>query len=294
MTRSRGVEGEDLSRKMLSAAKYALFRHMSRWFLKKSAERWRIYPFGTDCLGSHADYSRLFWEAETRTYPNIDNYERELGYEINRAWLAELALHTQVVIKASRLCYEHGRVLYSCLSDYVSRHQPDQGRITIVETGTARGFSALCMAKALADADRQGLILTFDVLPHNVPMMWNCIDDLDKAKTRGELLAPWDALVQRYVVFVEGESSVMLSRVQVERINFAFIDAMHTEDDVLSEFQYIQDKQRSGDVVVFDDYSVAKFPEVVRTVDQICIDFAYDARVVQANRDRGYLVATRR
>ena len=129
--------------------------------------------------------------AERRSYSDIDNYERELGFEIDRTWLAELALHTQVVVKASEICYEHGRILYSCLSDYISRSQAEQERIAIVETGTARGFSSLCMAKALADADCQGVILTFDVLPHNVPMIWNCIDDLDKAKTRSELLTPW-------------------------------------------------------------------------------------------------------
>ena len=86
----------------------------------------------------------------------------------------------------------------------------------------------------------------------------------------------------------------MMPRVQIERINFAFVDAMHTERDILAEFRYIEEKQRSGDVVVFDDYSAAKFPEVVRAVDKICIDFAYDARVVEASKERGYLVATRR
>ena len=49
------------------------------------------------------------------------------------------------------------------------------------------------------------------------------------------------------------------------------------------------------DNLTFDSvYLGYELPQVVRTVDQICIDFAYDARVVQANRDRGYLVATRR
>ena len=40
-------------------------------------------------------------------------------------------------------------------------------KIFILETGTARGFSAICMAKALEDNNKDGLILTYDVLPHS-------------------------------------------------------------------------------------------------------------------------------
>ena len=44
--------------------------------------------------------------------------------------------------------------------------------VTILETGTARGFSALCMAKALEDSKKKGIILTFDILSHNKKSYW--------------------------------------------------------------------------------------------------------------------------
>jgi hypothetical protein len=83
----------------------------------------------------------------------IEAYENEKGFFINKLWLDNLALHTQITIKKSELCYAHGRVLYTALSYYLSK-QPlsfRSQRITIWETGTARGFSSLCMAKALYD-----------------------------------------------------------------------------------------------------------------------------------------------
>ena len=49
--------------------------------------------------------------------------------------------------------------------------------INIIETGTVRGFSALCMAKALSDAKFEGSIFTIDVLPHDKKMFWNCAAD---------------------------------------------------------------------------------------------------------------------
>ena len=59
---------------------------------------------------------------------------------------------------------------------------------TIVETGTARGFSSICMSKALIDANTNGKIYTVDILPHDTKMYWNCIDDHDGMKSRKELL----------------------------------------------------------------------------------------------------------
>lgn len=80
----------------------------------------------------------------------------------------DLALLTQVVIKQSVICYQHGRLLYSTLSQYFAQH-PNLS-FNILETGAARGFSSLCIAKALHDEQQSGKIITFDVLPHHIKM----------------------------------------------------------------------------------------------------------------------------
>src|SRR3546814_5099559 len=68
---------------------------------------------------------------------------------IDRGWMEQLALHTQVVIKQIRLNYNHGRLLYAVLRRYLAECRSEQA--VIFETGTARGFSALCMARALQE-----------------------------------------------------------------------------------------------------------------------------------------------
>ena len=98
------------------------------------------------------------------------------------------------MVKESPLCYAHGRVLYSALSRYLDTLELTES-VNIVETGTARGFSSLCMARALQDKARDGKIITLDILPHRFDMYWNCIDDLGGKKTRQELLTPWKELV---------------------------------------------------------------------------------------------------
>jgi len=75
----------------------------------------------------------------------------------------ELALATQVVPKDEELDWSHGFLLYAALTGYLERVDSDRP-VTIFETGTARGFSAVCMAKALRDAGGSGKILTADML----------------------------------------------------------------------------------------------------------------------------------
>ena len=238
-------------------------------------------------------YKRLALEAKNRDYPEIDSYEQRLGYSIDQEWFHDLALHTQVVVKKSELCFQHGRLLYAELSKYLSDHPPPNvgDRFTIWETGTACGFSSLCMAKALSDQGVPGTILTFDFLPHRTPMYWNCIDDHDGIKTRAELLQPWNDLVERYIIFHQGDTRLEMPKVQVERIHFAFLDGAHTYNDVLFEFSQIRDSQRPGDIIVYDDYSPKQFPGIVRAVDHICKEYHYHPNYLRANKLRGYVVA---
>jgi predicted O-methyltransferase YrrM len=166
-------------------------------------------------------------------------------------------------------------------------------RVNVVETGTARGFSALCMAKALHDSNREGLIVTCDILPHFNKMIWNCIDDHDGPKSRAEILEPWRYLASKYILFHQGYAKIELPKIQFDRVHFAFLDGAHNYDDILSEFEAIKDKQLAGDVIVFDDYNTKQFPGLVKAVDEICIKYTYNRNDINPASDRKYVVATK-
>ena len=68
----------------------------------------------------------------------------------DREFVDELALATQVVPKDEQLDWSHGYLLHAALGSYL-RRTPSDRPVTIFETGTARGFSAICMAQALRD-----------------------------------------------------------------------------------------------------------------------------------------------
>lgn len=257
--------------------------------LLKSVDR---NPLAKCPKASRKTYEALAISAAGQQYPEIDDFERQCGFAIDQEWLNHLALHTQVVVKKSPLCYAHGRILYSALCKFLKTLDSNHS-VNIIETGTARGFSGLCMAKALNDMGRYGSVVTIDILPHRIPIYWNCIDDLDRKKTRQELLAPWRTLVEKYLVFVQGDSKFLLPKLAIDRVHLAFLDGAHTKEDVLFEFDQISSSQRQGDLIIFDDYTIDQFPGIVAAVDEICVSANYLKQTLNSHERRGYVVATK-
>lgn len=256
---------------------------------ERSSRRYELAPLCAAPLATPAQYEQLWADARQRVYPAVDDYEQTCGAAIDRAWFHRVALLTQVAIKRSEICYQHGRLLYSTLAQYARARAHDH--LTIVETGTARGFSALCMAKALDDVGGTGKIVSFDVLPHEVSILWNCIRDADGPRTRADLLRDYAALLERYVIFHRGDTKSELAKVSVPRVHFAFLDSVHEYGHVMAEFSSIRRRQRPGDVLFFDDYTPEAYPGVVKAADEICRDHGYAKTVVTANARRRYLIA---
>lgn len=255
------------------------------WINERYDAKWHRDPFGVQPLASAEAYQALFEEARRKHYPEADAIEAETGFMIDREWLDNLALHTQIVKKRSDLAYPHGRLLYSVLRKYIA----DSGEkfVSVIETGTARGFSALCMAKAIEDAGIDGRIATLDVLPHLTRQYWNCIDDHDGKKTRAELLAPWSALLRK-ITFVQGDTLMMLPRIGFDRVNFAFLDAQHIYRSVMHEYKSVAPKQTTGDVIFFDDVTPGSFAGVVQAVQEIETSRAYSIRRLTISEERSY------
>ena len=257
--------------------------------------KWNNQPLLTKPISNKQKYYDLWNKASLKQNPEVNQYETSTGYKIEKDWLNNLALRTQIVIKKNELNYAHGKILYSSLREYISENQGNLENIVILETGTARGFSSLCMAKALNDSKISGSILTFDVLPHTKKIYWNCITDhLEGPITRQELLEPWKQLVNNYIIFHQGYSNIELKKIGLQRINFAFLDGAHTYKDVLFEFNIIKKHQQKGDIIVFDDYNEKLFPGIVKAVNEISDNFGYEKKIIKSFNDRSYVVAKRK
>lgn len=245
-------------------------------------------------LASKSTYLKIFEEASNFHDESISNLENKFGYKIEKIWIDELALHTQVTIKKSKINYQHGRALYATLRKYIAENKKNNSQIiSIVETGTARGFSAICMSKAINDSNVEGKIYTIDLLPVNKPMYWNIIDDNEKKKTRAELLEKWPDELKN-ITFIEGKTQSVLKNLKIQRVNFAFLDAQHDFTSVMEEYEYIKNRQNKGDIIFFDDVTKLKFPGVVKALKEIEREGLYFTEFLGETRDRAYVLAKKK
>ena len=247
------------------------------------------HPFGRRIWATKNKYKRLHSLSLKYKDDLVRNFEEKYGFALNREWWSELALHTQVVIKNEKLNFFHGRLLYSVLSKYISS-QNKEVTIRILETGTARGFSSICMAKALTDMKCNGTITTIDSISHNSEIFWNCIDDHEGPKSRAQLLSNWNEELNK-IIFIQGWTDQLLPRLGFNRINFAFLDAQHTKEAVLKEFYYVSERQISGDIIVFDDVTDEIFPGVCEAVRIIEIEQPYKIERIKFSDSRAYAIA---
>ena len=246
------------------------------------------YPFGIFPWTINKDkYLKIFNDIKIKRYPNIDDYEQKKKFKIEKEWIDNLALTTQVVIKESEINYQHGRLLYSELSEYILNKNYD---FNILETGTARGFSSICMAKALFDRNKNGKILTIDILPHNRKIIWNCIKDLSGKSTREELLQDWKNLLE-YINFKQGRSERILETNNIDRVHFAFLDGAHNKKTVEYEFEWVAKRQLKNDIIIFDDYSMSQFNGIYKLINEIEDTKRYLIKKVNSDQNRAYAIA---
>ena len=244
-------------------------------------------------LKTKEKYLLLHKEAINTKNPKVDEFEKEIGFLIDKEWFNDITLITQTSIKNSKLNFNHGRILYSLVSKYIENQlEVGENKITILETGTARGFSSLCMSKAINDRKFMGKIITIDCISHNEKMLWGCVSDLDGEKTREELLSNWHKELSN-IIFIHGWTTETLKKIGLNRINFAFLDAQHTKSAVLQEFKFINKRQIKGDMIFFDDVTPNLFDGVCNAVKEIEIKYPYKIKYFPFDRNTGYALATK-
>ena len=250
-------------------------------------------PFGEKPQSNRSIYLNLHKKTIRKKNIKVDQLEKELNNKIDREWFDELCLTTQTCIKNSPLNFNHGRILYSLAYKYMEDNIKNENKhITILETGTARGFSSICLSKALNDLNIKGKIITIDCISHNEKMFWNCIKDFEGKKTREELLSNWEKELNN-IIFIQGWTIETLNKIGINRVNFAFLDAQHTRKSVLEEFNFIYKRQKKGDIIFFDDVTPNIFPGVCHAVNEIESKYPYKIRKLNFDKSRGYAIATR-
>lgn len=268
--------------RLLSSRGYKLLK----FFDALAFSYWDDCPFNSIDQADLKKIYKKFEIAKSNVSSELMDYCYNCVTEIPKEFILELALRTQASKKTSDLNFDHGFLIYALVQKLASKNE----KLFLLETGTARGFSSIIMSKAIDDAGSFGTIMTFDILPHDKKMFWNCPSDIQGVVSRRELLIEYSDLTDK-IIFQQSNTRVSLERTQVNRINFAFLDGAHALNDVLREGKFVAARQTRGDLILFDDFNETLFPGVVEGVKIICAEFNYKLTVIGGKNDRFYAIS---
>lgn len=228
------------------------------------------------------DYDIAFELGQQPSFPLVDALEQRTGYALETAKLEGAARVLACPVKANPPCWAHGRVLYSVVRQYL---EGCRSRVLMLDIGTAKGFSALCLQWALNDAQVQGTVVSVDVIDPRSREARNTVAELDGGKTLSEVLAPWPE--GSAIKFLHSTGIQWLTQ-YTGRIEVAFVDGKHQGTVVWKEGALLADRQQPGDLVIFDDVHL---PDVRAAVASLS---AYTVEWMNVLPKRAYAIARRK
>ena len=162
---------------------------------------------------------------------------------------------------------EHGLLLYK-LSRGVGRRG---GPLVTLDIGTARGFSALSIARAILDEGTSGHVYSVDVVDHDEPREWHIAKQLDDElegappMSRSQIWQRWFAEESAVVSLIASRSLEVLKTWPHGPIDLAFIDGSHAYEDVSGELELLDPLMAEHCAIVLDDYHLGVVAARVRS-----------------------------
>ena len=151
---------------------------------------------------------------------------------------------------------EHGLLLYKLTMEGAR----SDGSLVVLDVGTARGFSAITMARAMLDGELEGRVYSVDVIGHHEPLNWHGTkQEADEPLagvevSRSEIWGRWFAEESALVTTINGRSMEVLKDWQHGPIDYTFLDGSHEYEDVRGELEALDSLMAEGGVIVVDDF----------------------------------------
>ena len=172
--------------------------------------------------------------------------------------------------------YERGILLYSLIAKYKPQN--------VLEIGTAKGYSTLCMAWAMHDYNIPGTIHTID--PTLDTKFEIKIDDEINVLTTTQLWNKiasdkWLSKIKPYA----GYSGEIMDKHQFPKIDFAYIDGHHVYEAVEHDFYAFLNTSSNDFRILFDDYALSD--GVTKLIDND-VSENFDGVLIKTNTEHPY------
>jgi hypothetical protein len=196
------------------------------------------------------------------------------------------ALHESEKNQFIQLNYERGPLLYGLISKFKPTN--------ILEIGTARGYSTLCMAWAMSDNNIPGKIFTIDPKSTKLDSR-NLLDDHSSLGARYENISVreiWKEISGKNwldkIIVLNGYSGEIMSKNNHPKFDFGYIDGAHFYDAVKHDFYAFLKSSNSNFGILLDDYIDRKYYGVKKLVDEE-ISKTFDTTIIETDR-QGHLL----
>lgn len=249
----------------------------------------RTVNVAIDAMNRTAEaYAAAFDTEREQSYPAIDAFEARMGAMVDRDDLVTAARVLACPVKAHPPNWQHGRVLYAAARHALEgaiRAGLNGHPVTLLDIGTAKGFSALVLRWALRDAGIAGRVISLDVIDPFARVRRNTVAEVEGYKTLAETLAPWREA--QLIEFVQSDSRAWLTA-HTDRIHVAYVDGKHTYEAVSWDAALLAGRQKAGDLTVFDDVQIPGVAKAVRELRSYTVEY------LAAKPERCYAIARRR
>ena len=178
--------------------------------------------------------------------------------------------------------YERGILLYSLIAKYKPKN--------VLEFGTAEGYSALCMAWAMADYDINGKIFTIDPKPFDVPLEREITWE-ENTKHETVLLSTkelWNKFankewIEKIEVLTGFSGEVIQKKIkEFPKMDMGFIDGHHAYEAVIHDFYAFLQTASENFYLLFDDYIPNDNSGVTKVIDEEIIP-NFDVTPIRTN-----------
>jgi predicted O-methyltransferase YrrM len=234
-------------------------------------------------IPSVAAYRDAFAQECAHDYPMVTAFEQRTGFAVDRNRLEAAAAVLACPVKVHPPNWQHGRILYARTRALLA-HRP--GPVDLLDIGTAKGFSALCLEWALRDSGRPGQVTSVDVIDPASHARRNTVAECDGLKTLAEILKPWPEAQTIQFLHATGIDYLSYGR---QRIDVAFIDGKHRDEIVREEGHLLAARQQAGDLAIFDDVQIPGVAAAVRSLADV-----YTCDILKVHPDRAYAIGVRR
>lgn len=231
-------------------------------------------------MPTREQYEAAFEKERQNEYPVIDEFERRMGFAVDRERLEAAARVLACPVKKNPPNWQHGRVVYALGRKYLTH----DGSCKIwLDIGTAKGFSAMAMMMAAHDAHIVVDIQSFDIIDPLSDEPRNSIADGQDVYSFTKPFIPKD-----FQGWIEFRKAPVPAYIANDQIGFAFIDGSHTYEGVKADIATVVPHQRAGDIILFDDVNKDQVNRAVREMT------GYELEYIKLLPNRAYAIAVKK